>query len=122
MKSGLLLFPPEEEAGSGGRIGSMGCGNQNQPLPTTRGRVWTKTLQGPRVWLLLCFPQWDVHENEKYLLSDIPDSAPLPSRVSLLTFDVWGFFFVCDLPSFMRAATLSVLFLLQLLEYHLSHS
>lgn len=122
MKSGLLLFPPEEEAGFGGRIGSVGLGARTSFCLRLEKEPGTPTPRGLQAWLLLCFPSWDVGENDKYLLSAIPNSTPLPSRVSFLTYDVLGFFFVCGLPSLMRAATFSVLFLPQLLQCHLSHS
>lgn len=121
MKSGLLLFLPEEEAGFVSRISSMGMGASMSLCPRPEKGPGTQILQGPGVWLLLCFPWWDVSENDKYLLSAIPHSTPLPSRVFFLTYHVGGFFFVCSLPSLMRAATFSVLFLPRLLEYHLSH-
>lgn len=122
MKSGLLLFLPVEEAGFGGGMGCMGVGARTSLCPRPEKEPGTRAPQGPQAWLLLCFSRWDISENDKYLLSAVPDSAPLPSRVSLLTYDVLGFFFVCGLPSPMSAATFSVLFLPQLLAYHLSHS
>lgn len=110
----------------GGRLwrrnGLYGCGSRNEPLPTTRERAWDPSSPGSPSAVASLFFQWDVSENDKYLLSAVPDSAPLPSRVSLLTCDVLDFFFVCGLPSPMSAATFPVLFLPQLLAYHLSHS
>lgn len=65
----------------------QGCGSQNRPLLGAAEGAWDLNSPGPKVWLPLCFPLcvcagWDLSENEKYLLSPIPQSISLPCIVS----------------------------------------
>lgn len=70
----------------GGQFSSKGVGARGSLCPSLDEEPGTETLQVPRSGGF-CFPQWvcagwDINENDKYLLSPIPNLVPFPYIVS----------------------------------------